>query len=85
MMPGRFQPPCLPARRNHKWDLENVCVHCGRQKVLGEARVKEWRVRRVISDLRKSPKASPKLTWDAVRVRRAIHAMGRKTPGLQLA
>lgn len=77
---GRFQPPCLPSRRNHKWDLENVCVHCGRQKVEGVARMKDWRVRRVISDLHKQPKVAPKLTWDAVRVRRAVHAMGSHKP-----
>lgn len=78
VMPSRFQPPGLPSRSNHKWDLENVCVHCGRQKVEGEARVKEWRVRRVISDIHKAvPKVPIKLTWDAVRVRRAVHAMDR--------
>lgn len=78
---SRFQPPCLPSRRNHKWNLENECAHCGRQKVEGEVRVKEWRVRRVISELHKLPKVPQKPTWDAVRVRRAVYAMGRpKTP-----
>ncbi len=77
---SQFQPPCLPSRINHKWDLENVCVHCGRQKVEGDARAKEWRVRRVISDLHKLPKVPSKLTWNAVRVRRAVHAMGRSKP-----
>jgi hypothetical protein len=44
-MSGRYQPNCDPPRANHAWDLSDVCRHCGRAKVSGLERSREWHAR----------------------------------------
>lgn len=76
-MSDRFQYPCTPPHSNHRWNLDDICIHCGKPKVQGRARVKEWRSQQIMSKPEKPERrsAKPKLTWDSVRVRRAVHAM----------
>ncbi len=78
MSSDRFQYPCLPPHRNHKWNLEDVCIHCQKPKVMAHERARAWRSDQILSQPEKKqnqPKPKTGLTWSAIRVRRAVYQM----------